>query len=482
MPDRLEQLKAALSGSYEIDRELGRGGMATVYLARDLRHNRQVALKVLRPDLAAALGPDRFLREISIAANLNHAHILALFDSGEADGFLYYVMPYVKGMTLRDRIDKEGELPVDETVRIVRDVADALAFAHSEGVVHRDIKPDNVMLTGGHAVVADFGVAKAVSESTGSSKVTTAGVALGTPAYMAPEQAAADPNIDHRADIYAVGAMTYELLTGRPPFIGASPQAVLAAQVTQPAEPVSKYRDQVSGELEAVVMKCLAKKPADRWQSAGDMVPYLDTLHKTSGGITPTQTLALEGQRSNTKRTAVVVGAIAVIAVVTTLLTRPWGDTEAAPVEQRQLTTSGNIRHVAISPDGQSLAYNDSKGTLFIREVGADAGALPRREAGAFSPVWHPDGGSLLYMNWDDFALYRLPKLSGDPVRILSPASRVSYAYDPDGAYLIGGAGHIYWGSDPASVDWVAPDSASVTGGRLYALPEGVTGFHHHPT
>jgi Tol biopolymer transport system component len=478
MPERLEQLTAALAGRYEIKHELGSGGMATVYLAQDVRHHREVAIKVLRPDLAAALGAERFLREIRIAANLNHPHILALFDSGEADGFLYYVMPYIKGQTLRDRIDKEVELPIPETVRIVRAVVDALAFAHSEGVVHRDIKPDNVMLTGGHAVVADFGIAKAVSESTGSSKVTTAGVALGTPAYMAPEQAAADPQIDHRADIYAVGAMTYELLTGRTPFTGATPQAILAAHVTQPADPVSKYRDQVSGELEAVVMKCLAKKPADRWQTAGEMLPHLDTMNTSSGGITPTQTLALAGRSSRTNRTAIAVGVVAVIAVVAVLFTRPWGATAAAPIEQRQLTSSGNIRHLAISPDGQSLAYNDADGALYIREVGADAGALPRRESGAFSPVWHPDGASLLYMNWDDFALYRLPKLSGEPTRVLSPSSRVSYAYDPDGAYLIGGAGHIYWGPSPGSIDWVAPDSASLEGGSLLRLPEGVnTGF-----
>jgi len=172
MSDRMEEIKAALKGRYDIERELGRGGMATVYLANDPKHQRQVAVKVLLPDLATALGPDRFLREIRIAANLNHPHILALFDSGEADGFLYYVMPYIEGKTLRDRIDKEGELPLREAVRIIREVADALAFAHSHGVVHRDIKPDNVMLTGGHAIVADFGVAKAVSEATGRDKLT----------------------------------------------------------------------------------------------------------------------------------------------------------------------------------------------------------------------------------------------------------------------------------------------------------------------
>ncbi len=294
MTHRLEDLKAALADRYEIERELGHGGMATVYLAQDVRHQREVAIKVLRPDLAAALGPDRFLREIRIAANLTHPHILPLHDSGEAEGFLYYVMPYIEGETLRQRIEKEGELPVTETVRIIREVVDALAFAHSKGVVHRDIKPDNVMLIGGHAIVADFGVAKAISEATGRDKLTTAGVALGTPAYMAPEQATADPHVDHRADIYAVGAMAYELLAGRTPFVGATPQSILAAHVTEQVEPVSKHRDQVSGELEAVIMKCLAKKPADRWQSAEELLPKLETVVTSSGGLTPTATQPLK--------------------------------------------------------------------------------------------------------------------------------------------------------------------------------------------
>ena len=216
MADLLERLKAALADRYTIERELGSGGMATVYLSQDLKHERQVAVKVLRPELAAALGPERFHQEIKIAANLTHPHILPLHDSGDADGFLYYVMPHIEGESLRQKLVHEGELPIAEAVRILRDIVEALDHSHRHGVVHRDIKPDNVMLSGRHAVVTDFGVAKAVSEATGRQMVTTAGVALGTPSYMAPEQAAADENIDHRADIYALGAMGYELLTGRP--------------------------------------------------------------------------------------------------------------------------------------------------------------------------------------------------------------------------------------------------------------------------
>ena len=235
MSDTLTRLTAALADRYRIEREVGAGGMATVYLAEDLRHGRQVALKVLRPELAATLGPERFFREIQVAARLQHPHILPLHDSGEAGGFLYFVMPYVEGESLRERLARVGELPVHDAVKILVEVVDALAYAHSQGVVHRDIKPDNVMLSGRHALVTDFGVAKAVSEATGRQQLTTAGVALGTPSYMAPEQAAADPNLDHRVDIYAVGAMAYELLTGRPPFTGMTSQQILAAHVTQAA-------------------------------------------------------------------------------------------------------------------------------------------------------------------------------------------------------------------------------------------------------
>ena len=284
-----ERLGASLADRYRIERELGQGGMATVYLAHDLRHDRQVALKVLRPELAATLGPERFVNEIHIAARLTHPHILPVHDSGEAAGFLFYVMPYIDGETLRERLTRQGVLPVAEAARLLRDVADALAAAHAMGVVHRDIKPDNILLTGRHALVADFGVSKAVSEATGRQHVTTVGTALGTPQYMAPEQAAADVNIDHRADIYALGILAYELLTGHPPF-GGSPQQILAAQVMTAPVPVTQVRPDLPPALGELVMRCLAKLPAERWQSASDVARTLETFATPSGGITPTQT------------------------------------------------------------------------------------------------------------------------------------------------------------------------------------------------
>ena len=334
MPDILDRLKSALSDRYAIEREVGSGGMATVYLAKDIKHHRKVAVKVLRPDLAAALGPERFLREIEIAAQLQHPHVLPLYDSGEADGFLYYVMPYVEGESLRAKLAREGELPVDEAIRILRDVVDALTDAHAHGVVHRDIKPDNVLLTGHHAVVTDFGVAKAVSEATGREKMTTAGVALGTPAYMAPEQAAADPHIDHRADIYAVGALAYELLSGQPPFTGATPQMVLSAHVTETPTPVTAHRAAVHPALAQIVMRCLEKKPADRWQSAEELLHQLEAATTPSVGITPTDTrpvTAAVPRRNKTKYA--VIGSAAVVAViaVVTLLILPGRGTPLVP-------------------------------------------------------------------------------------------------------------------------------------------------------
>lgn len=282
MTDTAAILGSAAADRYRIEGQLGAGGMATVYLAADLRHKRQVAIKVLRPELAATIGPERFLREIEIEARLEHPHILTLIESGESVDSLYYVMPYVGGESLRQRIERVGPLPMGEVVRILHDVADALAFAHEHGVVHRDIKPDNILLSGRHASVMDFGIAKALSQATGSHALTTAGLTLGTPAYMAPEQVAADPAIDHRADIYALGVTAYEMLAGKPPFTGASPQQVLSAHVTEAPAPIGHIRQDTPPALAQAVMRCLAKQPVDRWQSAEEILPILETLQATT--------------------------------------------------------------------------------------------------------------------------------------------------------------------------------------------------------
>jgi serine/threonine protein kinase len=315
MTDMIERLSAALGDRYTIEREVGAGGMATVYLARDQKHDRMVALKVLRPEVAATLGPDRFPREIRIVAQLQHPHILPLHDSGETQGFLYYVMPYIEGESLRARIEREGALPLGDAVRILREVVDALAAAHARGIVHRDIKPDNVMLSGRHAVVTDFGVAKALSAS-GGEKLTTVGIAVGTPMYMAPEQAMGEAHIDHRADIYAVGVLAYEMLTGRPPFDAKTSQAVLSAHVMEKPADVRERRASVPEPVAYAVMRCLEKNPADRWQSAEEMLHQLEAIPSTpSGGITPTHTkpTAAVKTRKRLSRRTWIAGAVVLL-------------------------------------------------------------------------------------------------------------------------------------------------------------------------
>jgi serine/threonine-protein kinase len=346
MPPIPERLTAALSNRYRLERELGMGGMATVYLAEDLKHHRLVAIKVLRPDLAVSLGGGRFVREVGIAARLSHPHIVGLIDSGEAEGFLYYVMPYVEGISLRQKLLRGGELPIPEAVRILRDLADAMDHAHRHGVVHRDIKPENVMLAGRHALVMDFGVAKALAEGqrpegTGEGVptlgATSAGVALGTPAYMSPEQAVGETQVDHRADIYAWGVVAYELLAGQPPFVRGTPQSTLAAQVTALPEPVTNHRANVPGALARLVMQCLEKKPADRPQDAEEVLRQLDQVLTPSGGVTPADTRPYQTASTRRARQRALAVAAAVVVVLAVAGWGLWRRFQAAPSDVRSL-------------------------------------------------------------------------------------------------------------------------------------------------
>jgi tetratricopeptide (TPR) repeat protein len=280
--ESLPRLEAALTGRYTIERELGRGGMATVYLARDLRHDRPVALKVLRPELAAVLGAERFLREIRLTAQLQHPHILTLIDSGEAGGFLYYVMPYVEGQSLRQRLEREGQLPLDEALRITRAIAMALDFAHGRGVIHRDIKPENIMLHQGEPMVADFGIALAVSMA-GRERLTETGLSLGTPAYMSPEQATADQHVDARSDIYSLGCVLYEMLAGEPPYTGPTAQAIIAKRFSEPIPHVRTVRAGVPEAIEHALNKALARAPADRYAKAAEFTEAIDRAGEARG-------------------------------------------------------------------------------------------------------------------------------------------------------------------------------------------------------
>jgi len=329
------RLQAALGDVYRIERELGGGGMSRVFLAEEIKLGRKVVVKVLPPEMGAGVNVERFEREIQLAAKLQHPHIVPLLTAGAHADLLYYIMPFIEGQSLRIRLERETELPVGDAVRILRDVADALAYAHRHGVVHRDIKPDNILLTEGHAVVMDFGVAKAVQQSSGSQIITTMGVALGTPAYMAPEQAVADPNVDHRADIYALGATAYEMLCGEPPFTGPNPQAVLSMHIAESVTPLTERREAVPESLNTVIMRCLEKRAADRWRSADELLSQLESIVTPSGGFTPTDTRPIEvaPQKPASKRIAVPIGVAALVVVVVALI-GGWflsGDSDGAP-------------------------------------------------------------------------------------------------------------------------------------------------------
>ena len=276
MTDTFDRLKTALADRYAIERELGAGGMATVYLAHDIEHDRRVAVKVLRPELAATIGSQRFLREIKITARLNHPHILPLLDSGEADGFLYYVMPNMEGETLRDLLNREGQLSIEDAIRTTSEVADALSHAHGHGIVHRDVKPENIFLSAGQAVIGDFGIARAITAA-GGERLTETGLAVGTVAYMSPEQARGESRIDGRSDVYALGCVVYEMLAGAPPFAGPSAQAIMARHSLDPVPSLRTVRSTVPEGLEQVILKALAKIPADRFASA---VAFAEALTK----------------------------------------------------------------------------------------------------------------------------------------------------------------------------------------------------------
>ena len=484
-------LAEALQDRYVLDHELGSGGMATVYLAHDVRHRRQVAVKVLRPELAASLGSDRFFREIGVAARLQHPHILPLLDSGEAAGFYYYVMPFIAGESLRGRLGRLGELPVQEAIKVLIEVVDALASAHAAGVVHRDIKPDNVMLSGRHALVMDFGVAKAVSEATGRQEITTAGIALGTPAYMAPEQAAADPHLDHRVDIYAVGAMGYELLVGHPPFEGSSHE-VLRAHMTRMPEPLSAQRPAVPPQLAAVIMKCLEKHAADRYQSAEELLAQLEPLATPSGGMTPTHTRPLEGV---SKRTLVrwTTGAVAVTAAVViggaaALLAARRERPQPVSLRDRvQLTSTGRVSLPSIAPDGKQLAYvvTDCSGArctygLELMDVGGTATRRILDSASALSLAsWSSDRRNLLVTGSVNgrWGSYLISTLGGTP-RLVSPEPFARF--DATGDSVLSGQAvrpdGICW-VRIAGLDGVPRDSVRVPGSfGWYGVVGGVPG------
>jgi Tol biopolymer transport system component len=381
-------LADALRDRYTLERELGRGGMATVYLAHDIRHDRDVALKILRPDLAAVLGRERFLAEIRLTAKLDHPHILTLIDSGESNGLLWYVVPFIRGESLRQKLQREKQLPLDEALAITKQVAGALEYAHQQGVIHRDLKPENILLHEGEAMLADFGIALAVKEA-GGNRLTETGLSLGTPQYMSPEQATGDRQLDARSDVYSLGAVLYEMLAGEPPHTGATVQAVIAKLMTERPTRLRTIRDTVPEGIDNAVARALAKVPADRYSSAAELAAALQRQEIS--------------RRIPTRQVAALLGVLLVLGLgaATTYLFR--GHTPNLPVAQRQLTYTGRAGQPAISPDGRRVAYVTSNRSLVVQPLdGGDPVTLVPPARFLYNPRWTRDGAAILFKMFRD--------------------------------------------------------------------------------
>jgi serine/threonine-protein kinase len=449
-----EQLNAALAGRYVVARRIGSGGMATVYLARDLRHDRPVALKVLNPELGAVLGVERFLSEIHVTANLQHPNLLPLFDSGESEGLLFYVMPYVEGESLRARLDREKQLPIDDAVRIAASVGGALDYAHRHGVIHRDLKPENILLPDGQPLVADFGIALAVSNA-GGQRITQTGLSLGTPQYMSPEQATGDRTLDARSDIYSLGAVLYEMLTGEPPHQGNTAQAIIAKVLTDKPRPVRLTRDTVPPGVAAAVERALAKLPADRFPSVQAFIAAL-----TSDAPASATTPALRPPRW-VRRTAYGIGVIGVLAAVgwslESRLPHAIPDTPAVrfalPEVYGNVTMEvGGRARFAVSPDGRTIAFighqtgtaADSMAGVYVRAIDQLEprllSAAPRARSIAFSP----NGRWVAWATTENTVIKA--RVDGGPSIILgnTPVSALGLTWLGDSDVVIGTYGPLY--------------------------------------
>ena len=443
--DLQAQLQEILGPTYRVDRELGGAGMSRVFVATELELERQVVVKVLPPDLAAGINIDRFRREIQLAARLQHPHIVPLLAAGAKGSLLYYTMPYISGENLRTRLTKRGEFPVQEATKILREVADALSYAHEQGVVHRDIKPENVVISGNHALVLDFGVSKALSSSTSETStdgptLTSLGIALGTPAYMAPEQAAADPHVDARADIYALGIVGYELLSGRTPFAGLNQQQTLAAHITTEPTLVSQHRPQIPPGLTTVIMRCLEKRPSDRFQSADDLYTALEPYSVTSGSTAPTSAVRTVKKpfRWTAQRIAVAAGIAGVIVMGFIASTFAFKSNAPSIVagNTKQLTNlSGLEIHPAVSPDGRMVAFaagSFENYRIYVRQIsGGRSIALTDSMHTAEWPRWSSDGSQIMYSTGD--RTYTIPSLGGMPVAFTDTIGLASCTFSNKG-------------------------------------------------
>ena len=455
MSDPITRLNAALAGRYAIERELGEGGMATVYLADDLKHERKVALKVLKPELAAVVGAERFLAEIKTTANLTHPHILPLFDSGEADGFVFYVMPPIEGESLRERIDREKQLPVDEAVKIATDLAEALDYAHRQGVIHRDIKPANVLLLEGKPVISDFGIALAISASGAGERLTETGLSLGTPYYMSPEQATGDQAVGASTDTYALGCVLYEMLVGDPPFAGSTAQAVLGKIIAGKHISATEERPSVPANVDGAIRKALEKLPADRFASASDFARALGDEHFRYGEP------ATEGAGLAVSPWNRLTTAFAALAAVLTL-TLGWSALRPAPPEQvaRFLALEGfdGFQTPALLPDGSGMVFrqvDDGVPSLWLRRWD---NLNPSRIAGTegatlfHGPELSPDGLEVAFIA--NLTQLKVAPLSGGVVRTLSNDGSCCLRWGSDG--------FIYYQSQPGNINRVRAEGGAV--------------------
>src|SRR3989441_502366 len=428
MQDLRPRLEAALAGRYSLERELGHGGMGIVFLATDVKHGRNVALKVLRPELSQSIGADRFLREIRITARLNHPNILTLIDSGTAGEFMYYVLPYVDGESLRDRLTRETQLPVDEALRITRETADALAYAHEAGVVHRDIKPENILFEAGHAVVADFGIAQAGSEA-GGGRLTESGLIVGTPAYMSPEQAMSSGSVDARSDIYSLACVLYEMLAGAPPFGGPTPHAIIARKSMEPVPGLRIVRDTVPPAVEGAIVRALAKTPADRFATAREFATALSQPTSAHRPVRPSALFV----------TASVIVVIAAAAYIALALTR--NKESGARATFARLTGDPGVEWFpSLSPDGKWLIYSgEATGNrdIYLQSVGGqNAINLTADSPGEDDqPAFSPDGSAIAFHSDRDGGGIFVMGRTGEAVRRVT---RFGYkpAWSPDGAEL----------------------------------------------